>query len=146
MHEKKATDDRGLEHHGDGGEYPRPSLSSSDSSHHYNRDSIHTSKKPFLKLDVNFDPSMYAGECNAKKLNNSVRQIEVYCRIQQIEDDEAKIQLASLRLSGIALVWWESRMQGSKNPGNLLFSWSNFVFAMKNRFFPLGNKQKTLME
>lgn len=84
----------------DGGDPPPPpstSGSSSSSSHHHNnRNSKDASKKPFFKLDVKFDLHMYNGESNAEKLNNWIRQIEIYCRIQQIVEDEAKIQLASL--------------------------------------------------
>jgi hypothetical protein len=43
---------------------------------------------------------IYNGEVNAEKLDNWIRQIEVYSRIQKIQDDETKIQLASLRLDG----------------------------------------------
>ena len=67
--EKKGADDHVSVNHGDGGEAPPPSPSSSDSSssssHHSCRRHRHTSKKPFLKLDVNFDLPMYTGECNA---------------------------------------------------------------------------------
>jgi len=34
-------------------------------------------KKSFLKFDVNFDFLMYAGECNAEKINNWIRQMNV---------------------------------------------------------------------
>ena len=95
--------------HGNGGEEPPPSPSGSEgssSSYHHNcRNSKDASKKPFFKLDVKFDLLMFNGESNKEKLNNWIRQIEVYCRIQQIVEDEAKIQLASLRLSSTALVW-----------------------------------------
>jgi len=96
--------------HGNGGEEPPPSPSTSESSssshHHHHRNSRDASKKPFFKLDVKFDLPMFNGESNAKKLNNWIRQIEIYYRIQQIEEDKAKIQLASLPLSSSALVWW----------------------------------------
>jgi hypothetical protein len=49
------------------------------------------------------------GEVNAEKLDNWVCQIGVYCRIKKIQDDETKIQLASLRLDGSTLIWWESK-------------------------------------
>ncbi len=66
---------------------------------------------------------MFNGESNAEKLNNWIRQIGIYYRIQQIEEDEAKIQLASLWLSSTALIWWEGKLQkGNKNLGNLLSS------------------------
>ena len=122
--EKEELDDHTSINHGGSGEEPPPSPSSSDISHHSNHDSKHTSKKLFFKLDIKFVLLMYNRECSAEKLNNWIRQIEVYCWIQQIEEDEAKVQLASLRLSGTALIWWESKLhKGRKKLGN---------------FFPLG--------
>ena len=85
------------------------------------------------------------GESNAEKLNNWIRQIEVYCRIQQIMEDEANIQLASLRLSRTAFVWWERKLQSSKNVGKLFSLWPDFISALKEQFYPLGFKQKSLM-
>jgi hypothetical protein len=62
------------------------------------------SKIPSLKLDIKFELSIYNGEVNAEKLDNWIRQIEVYCRIQKIQDDETKIHLDSLRLDSPALI------------------------------------------
>ncbi len=92
--EGKTPEGQGLVHGGDGGDpTPSPSTSESCSSSHQNdnRNSKDTSKKPFCKLDVKFDLPMYNGESNAEKLNNWIRQIEIYCTIQQIVEDEAKI-------------------------------------------------------
>ena len=83
---------------------------------------------------------MFNGESNAENLNNWIRQIEIYCRIWQIEEDEVKIQLASLRLSSTALIWWESKLQSSKSVSNILSSWPNFISALKEQFYPLGYK------
>ena len=81
--------------HGNGGKEPPPSPSaseSSSSSHHHNcRNSRDAFKKPFFKLDAKFDLTMFNGESNAGKLNNWIGEIEVYSRIQQIMEDEAKI-------------------------------------------------------
>jgi len=100
--------------HGDGGEDPPPSppMNEGSSSPHHNnpRNPRDTSKKPFFKLDVKLDLPMFNGDCNAEKLDSWIGQIEVYCRIQQIIEDEAKIQLASLWLGSTALVWWESKL------------------------------------
>ena len=52
---------------------------------------------------------MFNGEVKAEKLDNWIRKLEVYLRIQNFHDDETKIQLASLRMEGVALVWWESK-------------------------------------
>ena len=54
---------------------------------------------------------MYNGEVNVENLENWVHQIELYCKIQNIDDDVTKIQLDSLRLEGATLIWWEVRTQ-----------------------------------
>jgi len=91
--EGRKLEEKGSEH-GSGGEEPPPSPStseSSSSSHHHNRRNlVDASKKPFFELDVKFGLSVFNGESNADKLNNWIRQIEVYCKIQQIVEDEGK--------------------------------------------------------
>ena len=67
---------------------------------------VHNKKASLIKLDVKFDLPIYDGELNAEKLDNWIRQIDVYCRVQNIDSDKSKIQLASLHLGGTALVWW----------------------------------------
>ena len=52
---------------------------------------------------------MYNGEVNEKKLDHWIRQLEVYCMIQNLQEDDIKIQLASFRMECAALVWWESK-------------------------------------
>ena len=99
-----------------------------------------------IKLNVKFDLPIYDGELNAEKLNNWIRQIDVYCRVQSIDSDKSKIQLASLRLGGTALVWWEGRTQaGMKKHGKILSVWSEFVSAIKKQFYPLGYMQQAMM-
>ena len=56
--------------------------------HHYAK---RTGKSPFLKLDVKFKLPMYNGEVNAEKLDNWISQLEVYCRIQNLQEDDIKI-------------------------------------------------------
>jgi hypothetical protein len=53
---------------------------------------------------------MFNGDTNPDKINNWIRWVEVYCRVQQIDEEEVKMQLASLRLEGTALVWWERKL------------------------------------
>jgi hypothetical protein len=105
------------------------------------------SQIPSLKLDIKFELPIYNGEVNAEKLDNWIRQIEVYCRIQKIQDDETKIQLASLRLDSATLIWWESKTQEDmKKHGKILISWNDFIVAIKKQFYPLAYKQKATME
>ena len=37
-------------------------------------------------------------------------------------------------------------MRSSKSVGNLLSSWPSFISALKEQFYPLGYKQKALMD
>jgi hypothetical protein len=83
---------------------------------------------PLLKLDVKFVFPMYDGEVNAEKLDNWVRQMEVYCNVQQIKYEATKIRLASLRLEGTTLIWWQSKMQhGTQQVGKIFPSWHDFI-------------------
>ena len=77
---------------------PPPSSSSSSSStslkhlpHSPKGHGKTPSQIPSLKLDIKFELPIYNGEVNAEKLDNWIRQIEVYSRIQKIQDDETKI-------------------------------------------------------
>jgi hypothetical protein len=77
-----------------------------------------------LKLDVKFNFPMYNGKPNVEKLDNWIQQMEVYYRVQQIDEDEIKIQLASLFLEGTTLIWWEGKLQeGIQKSGKILSSW-----------------------
>jgi hypothetical protein len=102
---------------------------------------------PLLKLDVKFELPMYNGELDAEKLDNWIKQIEVYCRIQQILDDTTKIQLATLRMGGTALIWWDSKTQEDLlKKGKIMSSWYEFTSALKKQFYPLGYMQQAVMD
>ena len=74
---------------------------------------------------------MFNGEVNAKKLDNWIRQLEVYLRIQNPHDDETRSQLASLRTEGAALVWWEAKKKEEiKKHGKIILSWSDFISVL----------------
>jgi hypothetical protein len=73
--------------------------------------------------------------------------MEVYCGVQQIKDEATQIKLASLRLAGTTLIWWQSKLQnGTQQVGNVFPSWQDFVFALRKQFYPLGYKDKDLIE
>ena len=75
---------------------------------------------------------MYDGELNAEKFDNWIRQIEVHCRIQRIIDEETMIQLASLKMGGTTLVWWEiMTKQDLKKFGKTLSSWLDFTSVIR---------------
>ena len=85
------------------------SSSSSHTSHSHNANA--NSNMPYFKLDVKFELPIYNGDLDAEKLDNWIKQLEVYCRVQGINDDPSKIQLATSRMSGMDLTWWERKIQ-----------------------------------
>jgi hypothetical protein len=94
---------------------------------------------PLLKIDVKFEFPLYDDEVNNESIDNWVRQMEVYCSVQQIK-------LASLHLPGTTLIWWQSKFQhGTQQVGNVFPSWQDFVFALRFFFYPLGYKEKDLI-
>jgi hypothetical protein len=140
---------------GGNGASPPPSPPSSSSSSTSSRPLPNSPKGhgktpsqiPLLNLDIKFELPMYNGEINVEKLDNWIRQIEVYCRIQKIQDDETKIPLASLRLDSATLIWWEAKTQEDmKKHGKILTSWNDFIVAMKRQFYPLAYMQKATMD
>jgi hypothetical protein len=55
--------------------------------------------------------------------------------------------LASLRLVGTTLIWWQSKLQkGTQHVGNVFPSWKSFISALRKQFYPLGYKEKALIE
>ena len=106
-------------------------------THHHS--SKGTGKSLFFKLYVKFEFPMYNGEVNAEKLDNWIRQLEVYCRIQNLQEHDIKIQLASLRMEGETLVWWESKTQEEmKKHGKISIFWNDFIATIKIQFYPLA--------
>jgi hypothetical protein len=128
---------------------PSSPSSSSSSSKSNAKKHVHKHKNemPLLKLDVKFELPIYDGEVNAEKLDNWIRQMEVYCSVQQIKDEATQIKLASLRLAGTTLIWWQSKLQnGTQQVGNVFPSWKSFISALRKQFYPLGYKEKALIE
>ena len=90
---------------------------------------------------------MYNGEVNSERLDNWIRQLEVYCRIQNLHEDGINIQLASLRTEGSVLVWREARTQEEiKNYDKISMSWSSFITAIKRKLYPLSYIQMEIMD
>jgi hypothetical protein len=89
---------------------------------------------------------MFNGDFNPEKLDNWIQQVEVYCHVQHIDEEEVKVQLASLPLEGTALVWWERKLQDISKCGNLISSWSKFKSTIRKQFYPLGYLHKVMME
>jgi hypothetical protein len=126
--------------------YSPSSSSSSPKSNAKKHVYKYKNEMPLLKLDVKFELPIYDGEVNAEKLDNWIRQMEVYCSVQ-IKDEATQIKLASLRLVGTTLIWWQSKLKnGTQQVGNVFPSWKSFISALRKQFYPLGYKEKALIE
>jgi hypothetical protein len=67
--------------------------------------------------------------------------------VQKIKKDTAKIQLATLCMSGTTLIWWESRTQADMvQKGKIISSWVEFISALRNKFYPLAYTQTSMFE
>ena len=72
--------------------------------------------------------------------------MEVYLIIQNLQDDDTKFQLASLRVEDETLVWWEAKTKKEiKKHGKIIISWSDFIISIKQQFYPLSHMQKVIM-
>jgi hypothetical protein len=121
---------------GDGDLIDANKSSSSHTSH------LNNANMPYFKLDVKFELPIYNGDLDAEKLDNWIKQLEVYCRVQGINDDPSRIQLATLRMSGMALTWWESKVQQDlQKNGKIISVWTDFIKVLRKQFYPLGHIQ-----
>ena len=78
---------------------------------------------------------MYNGEVNAEKLDNWICKLELYYRIQNLQEDDIKIQLVSLRLEGATLVWWDENTQEEMRiHSKISISWVEFISSIKRSF------------
>ena len=66
---------------------------------------------------------MSNGHANPEKIDNWIRRVEVYCCVQNIDEEEVKVQLDSLRLEGTTVIWWERKLQDISKHGKIISSW-----------------------
>ena len=67
---------------------------------------------------------MFNGEVNADNLDNWIQQLEVYLRVQNLQYDDTKIQLASLGMEDTTIVCWEAKTQKEiQKHGKIILSW-----------------------
>ena len=108
---QRCRSEEGRKGKGVGGDGDPPETNQTFSSSHTSHSNNAIPNMPYFKLDVKFELPIYNGDLDVEKLDNWIKQLEVYCRVQGITDDPSRIQLATLRMSGMALTWWESKIQ-----------------------------------
>jgi len=73
--------------------------------------------------------------------------LEVYFQIHGIVNDVDKIPFAGLKMSGHALVWWESYVETYRDEHLYeISSWNKFKDLLRDQFYPLGYHNKKMMK
>ena len=72
---------------GVGGDGDPPETNQNFSSSHISHSNNASPNMTYFKLDVKFELPIYNGDSDAEKLDNWIKQLEVYCRVQGINDD-----------------------------------------------------------
>jgi hypothetical protein len=73
--------------------------------------------------------------------------MEVYFNVKKIKYEATKSRLASLCLEGTILIWWKSKTQhGTQQIGKIFSSRHDFTSALRKQLYPLGYKEKDLIE
>lgn len=50
-------------------------------------------------------------------------------------------------MEGATLLWWEAKTKEEiKKYGKIILSWSDFISAIKQQFYPLSHMQKAIMD
>ena len=69
--------------------------------------------------------------------------MEVYFQIHGVANDIDKISFARLKMSGHALVWWESYVETYRDEQFSKISfWNVFKNLLRDQFYPLGYHDK----
>lgn len=69
-----------------------------------NREISNQTRKLPLKLEVKFDIKYFGTKIDAEKLNQWLKQLEVFFRVQKVEYDREKIEISTQKIERHALV------------------------------------------
>jgi Ty3 transposon capsid-like protein len=100
-----------------------------------------TSKTPF-RVEAKVEIRPYDGQMEPEKLNNWIRQLEVYFSCYSFSDKE-KISFSRLKMDGYALLWWESLCQERfLTKQKQVVDWEEFKTLVKAQFYPMGYEEE----
>jgi len=110
------------------------------------KSSSSSNRVPF-KVEAKVDIRTFRGEVDAEKVNNWLKQLKVYFQIHYVVNDVDKISFARLKMSGPALLWWESYVETLDHEHlSEISSWNEFKELLRDQFYPLRNHNKQLMK
>lgn len=90
-------------------------------------------KKLHLKLEVKFDLKSFGRDTNIEKLNQWLKQLEVFLKVQKVEYVWEKIEIIEPKLERSAFIWWEAYFNTIKNGDEFsISSWRSFKELLQN--------------
>ncbi|MBA0620896.1 hypothetical protein Godav_006563 [Gossypium davidsonii] len=72
----------------------------------------------------------------AREVNNFLSKIEQYFRVEDIKDDNAKVNTIARYFINFALLWWKRRSTNEKRGQAVIGTWKEFRNEFNEQFYP----------
>ena len=82
------------------------------------------------------EPQAFVGARNAKELENFLFDIEQYFRAVRPDSEQAKVDLATMYLSGDAKLWWRTKYHEIQRNVCTIDTWEDLKKELRAQFFP----------
>ncbi|GMJ08073.1 hypothetical protein HRI_004476500 [Hibiscus trionum] len=87
-------------------------------------------------------PKEFKGARDAQEVDNSIWNLEYYFRLSGIDDEDTKVNTASIYLVDSTLLWWRHKCYQYKDETILIKTWKEFQFEFKEHFYPKNTKEE----
>ncbi|PHT91027.1 hypothetical protein T459_06140 [Capsicum annuum] len=81
-------------------------------------------------------PNVFKGERNAQDVENFIWQLESYFEHVKIIDGAARIRIATMYLSDVAMLWWRRKKVDMERGLCSITHWDQFTDELKEQFYP----------
>ncbi|PHT84835.1 hypothetical protein T459_13278 [Capsicum annuum] len=81
-------------------------------------------------------PNVFKGERNAQDVENFIWQLESYFEHVKIVDGAARIRIATMYLSDVAMLWWRRKKVDMERGLCTITDWDQFTDELKEQFYP----------
>ncbi|KAM3376014.1 hypothetical protein P3S68_014728 [Capsicum galapagoense] len=81
-------------------------------------------------------PNVFKGERNAQDVENFIWQLESYFEHVKVVDGVARIRIATMYLSDVAMLWWHRKKVDMERGLCTITDWDQFTDELKEQFYP----------
>ncbi|XP_020101642.1 uncharacterized protein LOC109719402 [Ananas comosus] len=82
------------------------------------------------------EPQNFRGTRDEKEIDNFLWHMERYFKALRLDDEDEKVQAASMYLADDAMLWWRRRSAEAEKGQCNLKTWEDFVRELKAQFYP----------